>query len=155
MTAPHLSIVFPAYNEQARLPSTLTAVLAWIDAQSFDTEIVIVDDGSSDDTIGVARRALEASVDALASLRRSRPATRSSIHGQPASRSSRPGRPIAVTCASGRCSRSVRRTGVAITVSPTHDGQMTTMRRWSYSMATWPFRARENCSSRNRSTGWL
>lgn len=59
MTAPYLSIVFPAYNEQARLPATLTTVLAWVDAQSFDTEIVIVDDGSSDDTIGVARRALE------------------------------------------------------------------------------------------------
>ena len=58
MNEPHLSLVFPAYNESKRLPATLVKVLAWIDEQTFDVELVIVDDGSSDDTAEVARAAL-------------------------------------------------------------------------------------------------
>jgi dolichyl-phosphate beta-glucosyltransferase len=46
-----LSIVIPAYNEERRLPSTLDAVLAWLDASSCrDAELLIVDDGSADAT---------------------------------------------------------------------------------------------------------
>jgi len=52
---PSLSIVIPAYNEATRLPATLAAL-----QQRFggtDTEVVVVDDGSTDDTAAVARAA--------------------------------------------------------------------------------------------------
>jgi dolichyl-phosphate beta-glucosyltransferase len=46
-----LSIVIPAYNEERRLPSTLDAVLTWLDDSAFaDAEVVVVDDGSGDGT---------------------------------------------------------------------------------------------------------
>ena len=49
-----LSDVIPAYNEERRLPSTLDAVFAWLDANSYrDTEIVVVDDGSRDATADI------------------------------------------------------------------------------------------------------
>ncbi|PIE18275.1 MAG: glycosyl transferase [Proteobacteria bacterium] len=47
---PKLSIVIPAYNEAERLPPTLDAVRAWLDAVGWDAEIVVVNDGSSDGT---------------------------------------------------------------------------------------------------------
>jgi glycosyltransferase involved in cell wall biosynthesis len=57
-----LSIVIPAYNEERRLPSTLDAVIAWLDAGEFaDTEIIVVDDGSADGTAALveARSAVD------------------------------------------------------------------------------------------------
>ncbi len=48
---PLLSIVIPAYNEARRLPDTLRAVLAFAAAQPFEVEIIVVDDGSTDDTV--------------------------------------------------------------------------------------------------------
>jgi glycosyltransferase involved in cell wall biosynthesis len=49
-----LSIVIPAYNEERRLPPTLAAVRAYLDAHSFpDAEIVVVDDGSRDGTVAL------------------------------------------------------------------------------------------------------
>jgi glycosyltransferase involved in cell wall biosynthesis len=48
---PSLSIVIPAYNEEARLPATLEAVLAYLRQERFSpSEIVVVDDGSTDRT---------------------------------------------------------------------------------------------------------
>jgi dolichyl-phosphate beta-glucosyltransferase len=58
VTQPKLSIVIPAYNEALRLPPTLERIRAWTAAQPFETEIVVVDDGSRDDTAGVARAGL-------------------------------------------------------------------------------------------------
>ena len=55
MTVRSLSIVIPAYNESARLASTLSLVLERTDD---DVEIILVDDGSSDDTADIARRIL-------------------------------------------------------------------------------------------------
>jgi dolichyl-phosphate beta-glucosyltransferase len=58
-----LSVVIPAYNEERRLPSTLDAIFAWLNANSFgDAEILVVDDGSRDDTANLvaARAASEA-----------------------------------------------------------------------------------------------
>lgn len=55
---PRLSIVIPAYNEEARLPPTLARVVAWIRAQDFACEVVVVDDGSADRTADAARAAL-------------------------------------------------------------------------------------------------
>lgn len=51
-----LSIVIPAYNESARLADTLTVLLERTTGD--DVEIILVDDGSSDDTPGIARRIL-------------------------------------------------------------------------------------------------
>lgn len=55
---PHLSIVIPAYNEATRLPDTLRAVLTFMAAQPFLSELIVVDDGSSDETAAVASRAI-------------------------------------------------------------------------------------------------
>jgi dolichyl-phosphate beta-glucosyltransferase len=53
-----VSIVIPAYNEAKRLPESMRALLDEVPG-SQECEIVIVDDGSSDDTCEVARAALE------------------------------------------------------------------------------------------------
>ena len=52
-----LSIVIPAYNEELRLPPTLERLHAFLAAQPLRYEIVVVDDGSQDDTVGVATAA--------------------------------------------------------------------------------------------------
>ena len=48
-----LSIVIPAYNEAEALPGLLVRVLEVVDSLSAATEVIIVDDGSSDDTWAV------------------------------------------------------------------------------------------------------
>jgi dolichyl-phosphate beta-glucosyltransferase len=51
-----ISIIIPAYNEEKRLPATLRAVRAWLDAAPWEfAEIVVVDDGSRDGTVDLAR----------------------------------------------------------------------------------------------------
>lgn len=45
-----LSIVIPAYNEAKRLPATVRDVLNYVVNQPYDTEIIVVDDGSQDQT---------------------------------------------------------------------------------------------------------
>jgi dolichyl-phosphate beta-glucosyltransferase len=52
--APLLSIVIPAYNEARRLPQTLTAIRAYLDAQAIMAEVLVVDDGSTDGTAAIA-----------------------------------------------------------------------------------------------------
>jgi dolichyl-phosphate beta-glucosyltransferase len=44
------SIVIPAYNEGKRLRPTLNRVLAYIQQQGWDAEVIVVNDGSRDDT---------------------------------------------------------------------------------------------------------
>ncbi len=53
-----LSIVVPAYNEEQRIPPTLAKLQAFLDTQPFRYEIVVVDDGSKDNTIGVVTAAM-------------------------------------------------------------------------------------------------
>jgi glycosyltransferase involved in cell wall biosynthesis len=48
-----LSIVVPAYNEELRIPPTLEKLHAFLAKQPLRYEIVVVDDGSKDNTIGV------------------------------------------------------------------------------------------------------
>ena len=48
-----LSIVVPAYNEEHRLPPTLAKLHAFLATQPLRYEIVVVDDGSKDNTTGV------------------------------------------------------------------------------------------------------
>jgi glycosyltransferase involved in cell wall biosynthesis len=45
-----LSVVLPCFNEEANIRATLEEVLAWAKNRTFSTEIVAVDDGSSDAT---------------------------------------------------------------------------------------------------------
>lgn len=54
-TAPYLSIVIPAYNEEARIASTLEAVSEYLSFQTYTSEVLISDDGSRDDTLAICR----------------------------------------------------------------------------------------------------
>jgi len=49
------SIIIPAYNEAARLGSTLERVLSYVSQQAWDAEIVVVNDGSRDQTPDLVR----------------------------------------------------------------------------------------------------
>lgn len=52
-----LSIVIPAYNEEARLPATLDRILEWSASEPLTfREILIVDDGSRDGTAALVDR---------------------------------------------------------------------------------------------------
>ena len=51
---PELSIIIPAYNEEARLAATLEQIAAYISSSGRDTEVLVVDDGSKDGTAAVA-----------------------------------------------------------------------------------------------------
>ena len=46
----HLSIVIPAFNEEAQIRSTLDQVIAFLDSRPYSWEIVVADDGSADAT---------------------------------------------------------------------------------------------------------
>ena len=52
---PFLSIIIPAHNEEKRLPKSMEAVLAFIHDQAFETEVIIVENGSSDRTPEIGR----------------------------------------------------------------------------------------------------
>ncbi len=51
---PEISIVIPAFNESARLGDPLTKVLEFVSSSPNVIEVIVVDDGSSDDTAAVA-----------------------------------------------------------------------------------------------------
>ena len=55
-----LSIVIPAYNESARIAKTLREVLSYLDAQPGGGEVIVVDDGSKDDTTRVSEETISA-----------------------------------------------------------------------------------------------
>jgi glycosyltransferase involved in cell wall biosynthesis len=52
---PTYSIVIPAYNEGARLAATLEKVLAYIHNQKWNAEVIVVNDGSRDNTADIIR----------------------------------------------------------------------------------------------------
>jgi glycosyltransferase involved in cell wall biosynthesis len=54
MSSSSLSIVIPAYNESARIGKTLREVVGYLEDQPGGGEVVVVDDGSKDDTSQVA-----------------------------------------------------------------------------------------------------
>jgi dolichyl-phosphate beta-glucosyltransferase len=56
MSAPTLTIVFPCFNEAARLPGTLDRYLASFPEDPAAVEFVVVDDGSTDSTFAVAEK---------------------------------------------------------------------------------------------------
>jgi len=51
-----LSIIIPAHNEESRLPDTLEQVFHFLQKQSFDSEVLVVENGSTDDTFNVAQQ---------------------------------------------------------------------------------------------------
>src|ERR1700689_2840945 len=55
MAYPQYSIVIPAYNESARIGGALQAVVACIRQRGWNAEVVVVDDGSHDDTTEIVR----------------------------------------------------------------------------------------------------
>jgi glycosyltransferase involved in cell wall biosynthesis len=56
MSHPQLSIVIPAYNESARIEHALDRVLSCIAERDWDAEVLVVDDGSKDDTAAIVQR---------------------------------------------------------------------------------------------------
>jgi dolichyl-phosphate beta-glucosyltransferase len=47
---PLLSVVIPAYNEAGRLPESLAKALEYLEGRPYPFEVIVVDDGSDDDT---------------------------------------------------------------------------------------------------------
>lgn len=64
VATPHLSLVIPAYNEVHRLEESLHAALTFLAGLPFSTELILVDDGSTDDTPVLAEDVTQTRVDA-------------------------------------------------------------------------------------------
>jgi glycosyltransferase involved in cell wall biosynthesis len=52
---PLLSIIIPAHNEEHRLPGTLEKICTFLNAQPYDAEVIVVENGSHDRTFDVAQ----------------------------------------------------------------------------------------------------
>jgi len=53
---PRLSIVIPAYNECLRIEGTLDRVMHCVETCKWDAEVIVVDDGSTDETPAIVQR---------------------------------------------------------------------------------------------------
>ena len=53
--APFLSLIIPAYNEEQRLPDTLQKIEDFLKAQTYSSEVLVIENGSTDRTFGVAQ----------------------------------------------------------------------------------------------------
>ena len=60
---PDISIVIPAYNESERLEAPLRTLIEYVKTSDIAIELIVVDDGSSDDTADVANRAFAANLE--------------------------------------------------------------------------------------------
>ncbi len=58
-----LSIVVPAYNEAVRLGATLPKILDYLSNNVPESELIVVDDGSTDNTAAAAREILSAAAE--------------------------------------------------------------------------------------------
>ena len=54
-----LSIIIPAHNEESRLPGTLEQVLHFLGGQPFESEVIVVENGSADRTFEIAQEFAE------------------------------------------------------------------------------------------------
>jgi len=55
LAAPFLSLIIPAFNEENRLPRTLSQVFTFTEKQPFSSEVLIAENGSTDRTYEIAR----------------------------------------------------------------------------------------------------
>lgn len=55
MTKPFLSIIIPVYNEAHRLPLALDNIQSFLSVQDYVAEILVVENGSSDETLAIAQ----------------------------------------------------------------------------------------------------
>jgi dolichyl-phosphate beta-glucosyltransferase len=53
-----LSVVVPAYNEEKRIGHTLGHMVHFLKSQPYTSEIIVVDDGSQDQTVSLSRQKL-------------------------------------------------------------------------------------------------
>ena len=53
---PYLSVIIPAYNESKRLPLTLIDIDKKLSEANYSYEIIVVNDGSKDNTAEIVRR---------------------------------------------------------------------------------------------------
>jgi dolichyl-phosphate beta-glucosyltransferase len=63
LSAVRLSVIIPAYNEELRLPNTLDQSIDFVKAQTYRSEIIVVDDGSTDGTAEVVKNHASPSLD--------------------------------------------------------------------------------------------
>lgn len=56
MKKPYLSVVIPCYNEEKRLGQGLGAAIKYLDRQIFDSELIFVNDGSTDKTLDLLQK---------------------------------------------------------------------------------------------------
>jgi glycosyltransferase involved in cell wall biosynthesis len=52
----HLEILIPSLNEAERLPRTLVRTIEYLEAQAYSSSLVVVDNGSIDQTVDLVRR---------------------------------------------------------------------------------------------------
>jgi dolichyl-phosphate beta-glucosyltransferase len=50
-----LSVILPAFNEESRLPGTLRESIRYLQSQPYKSELIVVDDGSTDRTSEIVR----------------------------------------------------------------------------------------------------
>ncbi len=56
MARPYLSVIIPAYNEAKRLPLTLIDIDKHLENQEYSYEILVINDGSTDETAEIVTR---------------------------------------------------------------------------------------------------
>ncbi|MCA9859577.1 MAG: glycosyltransferase family 2 protein [Thermomicrobiales bacterium] len=57
--APSQTVIIPAYNESFRIVQSLRVVLSYLGEQCYPSDVLLVDDGSTDDTAASARTLLD------------------------------------------------------------------------------------------------
>ena len=55
-TPPAVSLILPAFNEEQRIGKSLEQIFRFCNAQAWPLEVIVVDDGSSDETVSFVRR---------------------------------------------------------------------------------------------------
>ncbi|MDO8642864.1 MAG: glycosyltransferase family 2 protein [Candidatus Woesearchaeota archaeon] len=61
--SPSISIIIPCYNEEKRVPPTIDAIRHWMKKKQEGYEIIIVDDGSADNTINDVKKKAQGTTD--------------------------------------------------------------------------------------------
>lgn len=57
--SPFVSIIFPAYNEETRLPPTLERTVKFLAQQPYCSEVIVVENGSTDQTVAVVEQFIQ------------------------------------------------------------------------------------------------